>query len=282
MKIIHDITTIQTLTEVYHQQGHSVALVPTMGNLHAGHLALVERAQQLADQVIVSIFVNPLQFDQAADLHRYPRTLSADVQQLRAYHTSALFCPSQEILYPYGLARQSKVSVPELSELHCGASREGHFTGVATVVTKLFNIVQADIAVFGEKDYQQLLIIKKLVNDLNIPIEIHSVATMRETDGLAMSSRNQYLDANERIIAPQLYQTLCETKQAISQGNNNFAELEQQAKDRLRAQGFTADYFSICHAQTLLPATPEDKNLVILAAAWLGKARLIDNILLDL
>lgn len=269
------------LADVRHS-GRRVALVPTMGNLHAGHLALVEAARERDCHVVASIFVNPMQFGPGEDFERYPRTFEQDVASLRAAGCDTLFAPDVLEVYPGGLDSQTVVSVPELSELHCGASRPGHFNGVATVVCKLFNLVAPDHAFFGRKDYQQLLIIRKMVEDLCMPVCITGVPTVREADGLALSSRNGYLDAAQRSAAPALYRALCETAQALEAGTASFTELEQASANALRSAGFKPDYFTICHARTLLPATPYDKDLVILAAAWLGDTRLIDNLCVSL
>ncbi len=262
--------------------GQSIGFVPTMGNLHDGHLALVRQARARCDRVVVSIFVNPLQFDRAEDLAAYPRTLEADARRLAEAGVDVLFAPpARELLGedPDGLTR---VEVPRLSERLEGAARPGHFTGVATIVTKLFHLVQPDVAVFGEKDWQQLLIVRKLVRDLNLPVQIESVPTVREPDGLAMSSRNAYLGAEERARAPRLYRILSALAEAIRVGKRNYRDLEKNGMDLLRKFGFRPEYIAICQARTLRPAEPGDEDLVVLAAAWLGKARLIDNIPLNL
>lgn len=259
-----------------------VALVPTMGNLHAGHLALVKRARQLAERVVVSIFVNPLQFGPKEDFGAYPRTPDADRLQLAAGGVDLLFTPEVEEMYPAGVDAVTRVEVPGLTGVLDGALRPGHFTGVATVVTKLFNMVQPDVAIFGEKDYQQLLVIRRMTTDLCLPVEIVGHPTMREPDGLAMSSRNQYLTRAERSQAPLLQRVLRETSLAIKDGKRDFPELQRQATQRLAEGGFRPDYVEIRHADTLDPAAAGDAHLVVLGAAWLGKARLIDNIALDL
>jgi pantoate--beta-alanine ligase len=262
--------------------GQTVAFVPTMGNLHRGHLDLVRRARELCDVVVVSIFVNPLQFGPGEDLDAYPRTLVADKEKLFAEGVQILFTPEVEEIYPEGMAAQTQVSVPGLSETLCGANRPGHFTGVATVVSKLFNIVQPDVAVFGEKDYQQLSVIRKMVVDLCMPIEIVGVATARDEDGLALSSRNGYLTDAERRIAPRLNQILADCREAIACGFDNFLELETHAKLKLIQAGFEPDYFEICDARTLHLVTEDTEEAAILAAARLGKTRLIDNVRLTL
>jgi pantoate--beta-alanine ligase len=263
-------------------KGRSIAFVPTMGNLHEGHLDLVRRARKLCDVIIVSIFVNPLQFGANEDLDAYPRTLIADKEKLFAEGVSMVYAPGVEEIYPDGMNTQSQVQVPELSNTLCGADRPGHFTGVATVVSKLFNIVQPDVAVFGEKDFQQLSIIRKMVRDLCMPIEIIGVPTTRAEDGLALSSRNGYLTAAQRKVAPLLNQTLLECREAIACGFDNFRELEAHAKLKLIQAGFEPDYFEIRDARSLGEVTEDTEELAILAAAKLGQPRLIDNIRLNL
>ena len=253
-----------------------IAFVPTMGNLHEGHLSLVRKAKQEADIVIVSIFVNPLQFGEGEDLDKYPRTLAADQAKLENEQVDFLFTPSVDDIYPLGMAQQTRVSVPNLGHHHCGESRPGHFDGVTTVVNKLFNIVQPQIAIFGEKDYQQLAIIRKMVNDLCIPVNIIGSATERAADGLALSSRNQYLSDEERKIAPQLNQVIQMAKQHLAEGENITA-VEELAKRKLTDLGFKVDYFNICDADTLGDVDANSTGLVILAAAFLGSPRLIDN-----
>jgi pantoate--beta-alanine ligase len=263
-------------------KGHSIAFVPTMGNLHEGHLDLVRRARELCDVVVVSIFVNPMQFGPNEDLDAYPRTLTADKEKLFAEGVQYLFAPEAGEIYPEGLDVQSAVSVPLLSETLCGANRPGHFTGVATVVTKLFNIVQPDVAIFGEKDFQQLSIIRKMVVDLCLPIEIVGVPTTRDADGLALSSRNGYLTAPERKKAPLLNQLLMECREAIACGFDNYRELEAHAQLKLIQAGFEPDYFEIRDARNLGDVTENTEEVAILAAARLGKPRLIDNVRLNL
>lgn len=263
-------------------QGKSVAFVPTMGNLHEGHLELVRRAKKLADTVVVSIFVNPLQFGANEDLDSYPRTLVADKEKLFAEGVNYLFCPDVGEIYPNGMEKQTLVVVPDLSETLCGASRPGHFAGVTTVVNKLFQIVQPDTAVFGKKDYQQLAIIEKMVKDLCMPIEIVGVETVRDVDGLALSSRNGYLTEEQREIAPALHKILLEARDAIACGFDSYQALEQYCTDALRGVGFEPDYFSVRDAETLSEVTCDTEQIVILAAARLGKPRLIDNVTLNL
>ncbi|SHI22724.1 pantoate--beta-alanine ligase [Ferrimonas marina] len=283
MQTISDVNRLRQKIRQWRQEGLRVAFVPTMGNLHDGHIELVTQAKGRADKVVSSIFVNPMQFGAGEDLDSYPRTLEADQKRLVAAGCDLLFTPDTQLLYPSGLGEQTFVEVPGLSDLHCGASRPGHFRGVTTIVTKLFNLVQPDLACFGQKDYQQLAIIRAMVRDLNLPVEIVGIATVREADGLAMSSRNGYLTELERAIAPELKKTLDLTATALDEmGLEHRETLEQQAQQRLAERGFEPDFFRICHATTLQPATPGDQELVILAAAYLGKARLIDNLTLTL
>jgi pantoate--beta-alanine ligase len=260
--------------------GQSIALVPTMGNLHQGHLELMRRAQGLADRVIASIFVNPMQFGEGEDLDAYPRTLLDDADKLSSIGVDLLFSPPEQEVYSKPLSEQTIVQVPGLSDLLCGESRPGHFTGVTTVVCKLFNMVQPDTAVFGKKDYQQLMLIRQMCEDLCIPVKIEGLPTVREVDGLARSSRNGYLSDAERSIAPLLYQTLQETARAVvtEDRGGNYAGLEAQAKERLAAGGFRPDYYTIRRAADLQMPGSREKRLVILAAAYLGKSRLIDNL----
>jgi pantoate--beta-alanine ligase len=278
MLMIQDIAQLRALIRQWHSAGERVAFVPTMGNLHQGHLQLVDTAKQRADRVIVSIFVNPMQFGANEDLDKYPRTLEQDCKGLTEHGTDAVFTPTPQLIYPRGLNVQTYVEVPLLGDYHCGASRAGHFRGVSTIVTKLFNLVQPDIACFGQKDYQQLAIIRQMVSDLSLPVEIIGVPTIRAEDGLALSSRNGYLTAEQRATAPALYRTLQWMKQQLNQGSSDFRALEQQAKEQLNAIGFKADYINISNRQTLVPATDATSPLVILAAAYLGNTRLIDNI----
>ncbi|MGN8277310.1 pantoate--beta-alanine ligase [Pseudomonas sp. SMV71] len=263
-------------------EGKRIAFVPTMGNLHSGHVALVTKAAQRADFVVASIFVNPLQFGAGEDLDKYPRTLPADQEKLLQAGCHLLFAPSVEEMYPDGMAGQTRVSVPQLSEGLCGASRPGHFEGVATVVSKLFNMVQPDLAVFGQKDFQQLAVIRALVHDLNMPIQIIGEPTVRAEDGLALSSRNGFLSQQERAAAPVLYRGLSQIAEAIRQGRRDFPALIAEQLKQLQAAGLRPDYLEIRHARTLRPATGEDRDLVILVAAFLGTTRLIDNLHLDL
>lgn len=273
MKIIH---TIQELRD-WRRDAGSVAFVPTMGNLHEGHLALVREAAKRADQVVVSIFVNRLQFGQGEDFDRYPRTLGQDAAKLAGEGVAVLFAPSEQELYP-NVAQQYNVEPPNLQNELCGAFRPGHFRGVATVVAKLFNIVEPDYACFGKKDYQQLVILQGMAADLNFRVEIVPVDIGRAADGLALSSRNQYLSEAERKQAPQLYRELQAVARAVENGNRDYAGLEQQAAANLKQAGWQVDYVEIRHAGNLQVAHVGDSELVVLAAARLGNTRLIDNI----
>lgn len=256
--------------------GEHVAFVPTMGNLHAGHLRLVSEARKKADRVVVSIFVNPTQFGAGEDFETYPRTERKDREKLEAAGVDLLFLPS--VAEMYAPDAKTVVSVAGLSELYCGTSRPGHFNGVATVVCKLFNIVQPDIALFGLKDFQQLAVIRAMVRDLNFSVEIIAVDTVREPSGLAMSSRNGYLSPEEMKVAPKLYASLCAARDAVLAGRQPYADIEIRSMLLLREAGFQPDYFSICRGSDLKKAETEDKDLVILAAAKLGRTRLIDNV----
>ena len=258
--------------------GERVAFVPTMGNLHDGHLELVRRGRALAPRVVVSIFVNPLQFGPGEDLASYPRTLARDSELLAAAGADLLFAPSAETMYPRPPAEQTRVEVPGLSDILCGASRPGHFVGVCTVVCKLFNMVRPDLALFGEKDFQQLAVIRRMVDDLCIPVEVVGVPTVREADGLAMSSRNGYLTAEERERAPALHRALQALTQAVEAGGSDLAALERAAAARIDAAGLRTDYVSVRRVRDLALPGDADEDLVVLAAAYLGRARLIDNL----
>ena len=282
MKTITSTTELRRSLAQHRREGKSIAFVPTMGNLHAGHIELVRNARKQADIVVVSIFVNPMQFGANEDLDNYPRTLTADKEKLFAEGTQYLFFPSADEIYPGGVENQTRVSVPELADTLCGSSRPGHFTGVATVVSKLFNIVQPDLAFFGKKDFQQLVIIKKMVADLCIPVDVIGIDTARAKDGLALSSRNGYLNEQERQLAPLLQQQLQQCAESISLGDSDFKALEQQAREALISAGFNPDYFQVCDAYTLHAPSTHSTELVIAAAARLGSTRLIDNITVTL
>lgn len=277
MKIIH---TVKELRE-WRKTAGKVAFVPTMGNLHEGHLALVREARARADNVVVSIFVNRLQFGQGEDFDKYPRTLQQDADKLAGEGVAVVFAPDEKELYP-NVEQRFNIEPPHLQNELCGKFRPGHFRGVATVVAKLFNIVQADVACFGKKDYQQLAIIKGLVEDLNFNIEIVPVNTGRAGDGLALSSRNQYLSEAERAEAPQLYRELALIAEELQRGNTDYAALEARASANLNARGWVVDYVEIRLAESLEVARVGSRSLVVLAAARLGGTRLIDNLEVDL
>jgi len=277
MELIEQISTLRQRVGEWRRGGERIALVPTMGNLHAGHLALVREACGLADKTLVSIFVNPLQFGPKEDFGAYPRTMERDCELLEAEGADLVFAPSVEAVYPGGQEGKTRVEVPGLSDILCGASRPGHFVGVATVVCMLFNMTQPDLAVFGEKDFQQLLVIRRMVDDLCLPVEVRGLATVREPDGLAMSSRNGYLSADERAQAPALLLALRRAGERL-RGGLPAGEVESMACEELTAQGLRPDYFSVRRAGDLRSAEPRDTDLVVLAAAYLGRARLIDNL----
>lgn len=281
MQTTSEIRSLRSQVKAWRQAGLSVAFVPTMGNLHEGHFSLVDKAKTLADKVVVSIFVNPMQFGANEDLDAYPRTLQQDQHGLSERGADYLFTPTVETIYPNGLGSQSYVDVPEVSMGYCGGSRPGHFRGVATVVTKLFNLVQPDFACFGEKDFQQLQVIKTMVRDLSMPVEVVGVPTKRDVSGLALSSRNGYLSDEQKQQATVLFSTLNWVKEQLEDGNKDFADLEQRAKERIAGTGLVVDYFNIAERNTLRRAEQQDGELVILVAAFVGKVRLIDNLPLD-
>ncbi|MEQ6342364.1 MAG: pantoate--beta-alanine ligase [Gammaproteobacteria bacterium] len=282
MHTVRAIADVRSMVRLWRGQDERIAFVPTMGNLHAGHIHLVNQARHRADRVVVSIFVNPMQFGENEDFASYPRTLSEDSIKLAENGAHLLFVPESGEIYPRGVAGATRVEVPGISDILCGASRPGHFTGVATVVNTLFNIVQPDMALFGEKDYQQLLVIRRMVADLCLPVTVVGVPTVREPDGLAMSSRNSYLSAEERARAPQIYRVLCQAKERIQGGEVNYTAIESEAGQALTAAGFHPDYVSVRRAEDLMPASVADHALMILAAARLGKTRLIDNLPIEL
>jgi pantoate--beta-alanine ligase len=278
METLATLSELRARTAAWRERGERIAFVPTMGNLHAGHLSLVRHARTLADRVVVSIFVNPTQFGPNEDYASYPRTLAADRQALMAAAADLLFAPAVQEVYAGDLENATRVVVPGLSDILCGEFRPGFFSGIATVVTRLFNMVQPQVAVFGEKDYQQLVMIRRMVRDLCFPVEVQGVATEREPDGLAMSSRNSYLDAAQRRQAPALYQALCGVRDALAAGARDYRQLEQAALDALAAAGFRPDYVSIRRQADLALPGAADSALIVLAAATLGSARLIDNV----
>ena len=276
MQLFKQLDELRSTVADWRRQGMRIGFVPTMGNLHNGHLELVRQARQHCDKVVVSIFVNPLQFDNPTDLSAYPRTLAQDCDRLGDL-ADGLFTPSAELMYPNGQQQQTRVQVPGIAEVLEGALRPGHFDGVSTVVCKLFNLVQPDLACFGEKDYQQLALIRKMVTDLNMPIEIIGVPTVRAEDGLALSSRNSYLSEAERAIAPILAATMKELAERMQSGERDFAQLIEDGRQRLDHSGFKTDGIDIVDAHNLLPITEHSQAAVILMAAYLGNARLIDN-----
>lgn len=282
MQTFAEVTGLREQIKQYKREGRKIAFVPTMGNLHEGHLTLVRQAREHADIVVVSIFVNPMQFDRAEDLNNYPRTLDDDLSKLNAEGVELVFTPTPEIIYPHGLDKQTYVEVPGLSHMLEGASRPGHFRGVATIVTKLFNIVQPDVACFGEKDFQQLAVIRQMVDDLAMDIDIIGVATVREMDGLAMSSRNNLLTIDERQRAPVLARTMRWISSAVRGGRDDYASIIEDANDQLRAADLQPDEIFIRDARTLQVINADSTQAVILMSAYLGKARLIDNAVIDL
>lgn len=281
MNIVRTVRELRAAVTHARNEGKRIGFVPTMGNLHEGHAALIEKASQRVDFVVASIFINPLQFGPQEDLASYPRTLEADKERLFQAGCNLLFAPSTEEIYPHGLTGQTRISVSGVSEGLCGASRPGHFEGVATVVCKLFNMVQPDLAIFGQKDFQQLAVIRTLVSDLNMPIQIIGEPTVRASDGLALSSRNGYLDEQQRSVAPTIYRILSDMAAAIHAGESHFKTLITAGTKALQAAGFRPDYLEIREANHLTTATPDDQHLVILVAAFIGTTRLIDNLLVE-
>ena len=282
MDVVSTREDINEQVQDWRRQGDHIALVPTMGNLHAGHISLVDIAREHAERVVVSIFVNPTQFGENEDFDSYPRTLERDKRRLKASPADLIFAPDIETIYPFGLDDATTVSVPRLTENFCGAFRPGHFDGVTSVVARLFALTQPDAAVFGQKDYQQQLVIRHMARDLNLPLKIYTGETVREDDGLALSSRNQYLDDEQRKLAPGLYAALSQVGQELQNGRRNFAELEENAIDTLKGAGFAVDYFSIRRALNLEIPDRDCDDLVVLTAAKLGDARLIDNIIVTI
>ena len=277
MRIVTTLAELRSGILPWRSQAGRIAFVPTMGNLHAGHLKLVRHARAIAEHVVVSIFVNPLQFGESEDFQDYPVTHARDTAALREADVDLLFMPDVSEMYGDGPGQTTQVVVPGLNAILEGEFRPTHFDGVSTVIAKLFNMLQPDVAVFGEKDFQQLLIIRRMVSDLNMPVAIEAVETEREADGLAMSSRNGYLSASERAIAPQLHQTLLDVRDILLHGEQDIAAVEQVAMEQLRAAGFEPQYVSVRRCVDLrVPETENDQRLV-LAAAILGTTRLIDN-----
>ncbi|MBU0812586.1 MAG: pantoate--beta-alanine ligase [Gammaproteobacteria bacterium] len=282
MNVVKTVADLRAAVTRVRGEGKRIGFVPTMGNLHAGHIALVKKAGQRADFVVASIFVNPLQFGPNEDLASYPRTLTTDQDKLFEAGCHLLFAPSVEEMYPHGQALQTIVRVPGVSEGLCGGSRPGHFDGVSTVVSKLFNMVLPDLAVFGQKDFQQLAVIRTMVRDLNMPVQIIGEPIVRAEDGLALSSRNGYLSADERNTAPVLHRTLQQLAEAIRNGECDYSALLASGHQRLQTSGLRPDYLEVRNALDLSPVTADSRELVILAAAYLGKTRLLDNLLVDI
>ena len=276
------VTELRQYLQRWRSRGRSIAFIPTMGNLHAGHLSLIDKGQALCDRSICSIFVNPMQFGPNEDWNHYPRTLERDLELLEGAGCDLAYMPTASELYPDGLDKISKVHVTDLTDDYEGKHRPGHFTGVATVVLKLFNIVRPDISVFGKKDFQQYRVICKMVEDFNLDVQIVGQETTREPSGLATSSRNQYLDAGQLEQAALIYRTLQDAARQIDEGDRDYAAIERRAIKRLDGAGFKTDYFRVCNPETLLPATPDDRELVILVTAALGTTRLLDNVEISL
>ena len=282
METVYSLEALRHTIVGWRRAGARIAIVPTMGNLHAGHISLLERARLLADRTVVSIFVNPIQFGKGEDYARYPSTLDTDKEKLAAAGLDLLFAPNLGELYPGGIEEDTRITVPGLSTILCGQYRPGHFSGVATVVAKLFINVQPDVALFGEKDYQQVLVIKRLVHDLLMPVEIIGMPIIREADGLAMSSRNAYLKPDERERAPKIFASLNVAAAKLEQQTQSLIAIETAAMAELAAAGFRPEYFSIRRAADLTAPQLDDRSLQILVAAWLGGARLIDNVRVEL
>ncbi len=282
MKIAYSVEELRAEVAAWRRTGESISFVPTMGNLHDGHISLLTRARELANRSVVSIFVNPIQFGRGEDYAKYPSTLEADKQKLSAAGLDLLFAPNLDQLYPGGIEEDTRVSVPGLSSILCGQFRPGHFSGVATVVTKLLLNVQPDIALFGEKDYQQVLVIKQMGHDLLMPVQILGQPIVRESDGLAMSSRNAYLNARERELAPQIFQAMIRAREKLLPQTLSLIAIETAGMAELAAVGFRPEYFSIRRAHDLGLPQAGDTCLQLLVAAWLGPARLIDNLRIEL
>lgn len=281
MQEVSDVDELREQLADWRRAGEHIALVPTMGNLHQGHMSLIDLAREHAERIVVSIFVNPTQFADGEDLDNYPRTLDRDKRRLKRANVDLIFVPDVETMYPYGTDNATSVTVPVISGELCGSFRPGHFDGVTTVVSRLFGLVQPDVAVFGQKDFQQQLIIRRMTTDLNMPVKIVTGPTIREEDGLAKSSRNQYLSPDERQAAPGLYAAITELGESVLAGSRDFDALEKRALDHLQESGFDPEYVSIRNAADLSGPDEKTKEFVILAAAWLGKARLIDNIVVS-
>jgi len=281
MKILKTLSSLKNTIKQYKADNLKIGFVPTMGNLHAGHIELVNQAKLNCDKLVVSVFVNPLQFNEASDFNAYPKTLDDDQQKLIAAKTDCLFLPSSEMMYPNGQQKITKICVPEITQMLEGEHRPGHFDGVSTVVNKLFNLVQPDVAYFGEKDYQQLLLIKKMLADLNMPIDIQAVPTHREKSGLAMSSRNARLTAAQNELAPELYKALQKVLALTIEGQQSLADIELQTQSALQKKGFEVEYISIRDRFNLQIPRNKKANRLVLAAVRLGDVRLIDNLMID-
>jgi len=281
VKTVRDIEALRQITESWRQVGETTALVPTMGSLHHGHMSLVQLASECAERVIVSVYVNPTQFGPEEDFEKYPRAFENDRRRLSRAGVDIMFAPGSEQMYPFGERQMTRVSVPRLSQILCGDDRPDHFDGVTSVVGRLFNIVQPGVAVFGQKDYQQLVIIRRMVADLHMPVRIIAGPTYREKDGLALSSRNRYLTAEERAVAPNLHAVIGACRDRLIAGDRDFERLENEGLAALQSAGFRPEYFAIRKAGDLSVPDPASAYLVVLAAARLGAARLIDNALIE-
>jgi len=282
MNIANSVDELRAVVAGWRRAGETISFVPTMGNLHDGHITLLLKARELATRSVVSIFVNPIQFGRGEDYAKYPSTLESDKQKLQAAGLDLLFAPDLNELYPGGIEEDTRVTVPGLSSILCGQYRPGHFSGVATVVTKLLMNVQPDLALFGDKDYQQVMVIKQMVHDLLMPVKILGQPIVREADGLAMSSRNSYLNAAERALAPQIFQAMNRAREKTLLQNTSLIAIETAGMAELAAAGFRPEYFSIRRAQDLSAPQVGDTTLQLLVAAWLGPARLIDNLRIEL
>ena len=282
MKTIREIHALREILQGFRQNGETIALVPTMGGLHQGHLALVQLAREYAERVVTSVFVNPTQFGPHEDFENYPRTFDLDRRRLSRGGVDVMFAPTHEEVYPFGSENMTSVSVPVLSTVLCGKFRPGHFDGVTSVVNRLFNIVAPDLAVFGQKDYQQLTIIRRMVADLHMPVKILASPTYREKSGLALSSRNRYLTDDERERAGELYATICACRDRYLSGLHDLEALEKDGCNRLAGSGFKPEYLTVRNSGDLSPPDRDSRFLVVLAAAWLGETRLIDNVLFEI
>jgi pantoate--beta-alanine ligase len=278
MRTVTTIAQVRAEVARWREAKQRVVFVPTMGNLHAGHMSLIQAAREHGERFVASIFVNPMQFGPNEDFAHYPRTPSQDAKMLQEAGCDLMFSPEVGEIYPNGASNATRIEVPGISRILCGEFRPGHFEGVATVVAKLFHIVDPDVAIFGEKDFQQLTVIRRMVADLCLRVEIVGAPTVRESDGLAMSSRNQYLSPEERKLSPSIYRQLQQAVEALKSGVRDFARIEGTGRAALDGAGFRTDYFSVRDARTLAPASPDTRHFVVLTAARLGKARLIDNL----